>query len=161
MEQQRTALLRAERVPTPVFSIGGVFDAPGEFKAGLRAAVIVGLPLFSRNQGEIAQSIATASQLRGERDARRREVENDVFGIVARIEAQRRQVDAYQRRLVPTATDLESLAQESYRAGRISLLGVLDAQRSLRDLRRDALQAMLDLQLSIADLEELLGTAIQ
>ena len=70
-------------------------------------------------------------------------------------------VDAYQRRLVPTATDLESLAQESYRAGRISLLGVLDAQRSLRDLRRDALQAMLDLQLSIADLEELLGTAIQ
>ena len=161
VEQQRTALLRAERVPTPVFSIGGVFDAPGEFRAGLRAAVIVGLPLFSRNQGEIAQSIATASQLRGERDARRREVENDVFGIVARIEAQRRQVDAYQRRLVPTATDLESLAQESYRAGRISLLGVLDAQRSLRDLRRDALQAMLDLQLSIADLEELLGTAIQ
>ena len=40
-------------------SIGGVFDAPGEFSAGLRGAVSVGLPLFSRNQGEIAASVAT------------------------------------------------------------------------------------------------------
>jgi outer membrane protein TolC len=53
------------------------------------------------------------------------------------------------------------LAEESYRAGRTSVLGVLDAQRSLRDLTREALQAALDLQLSLADLEELLGTEIR
>jgi outer membrane protein TolC len=62
---------------------------------------------------------------------------------------------------VPTATDLETLAEESYRAGRTSVLGVFDAQRSLRDLTREALQAALDLQLSLADLEEILGTSIQ
>jgi cobalt-zinc-cadmium efflux system outer membrane protein len=161
IEERRLDLLRAERTPVPVFSFGGVFNAPGEFTAGARAAVSVGLPIFSRNQGEIAGSVATTSQLRAERDATKRDVENTVFGIVARIEAERRQVEAYQRRLVPTATDLESLAEESYRAGRSSLLAVLEAQRSLRDLRRDALQAMLDLQLSVADLEEILGTAIQ
>jgi outer membrane protein, heavy metal efflux system len=160
IEQRRLDLLKAERTPVPVFSVGGVFNAPPEFTAGLRAAVSVGVPIFSRNQGEIAGSIATASQLRGERDATRREVENIVFGTSARIDAERRQVDAYQQRLVPTATDLESLAEESYRAGRTSLLAVLEAQRSLRDLRRDALQAMLDFQLSLADLEEILGTAI-
>jgi outer membrane protein TolC len=70
-------------------------------------------------------------------------------------------VEAYTQRLVPTATDLAALAEESYRAGRTSALGVLDAQRSLRDLRRDGLQAALDLQLSIADLEEILGTDIK
>ena len=64
------------------------------------------------------------------------------------------------RQLVPTATNLEALAEESYRAGRTSVLGVLDAQRSLRDLSREALQAALDLQLSLADLEELLGTPL-
>ena len=64
-------------------------------------------------------------------------------------------------RLIPTATDLESLAEESYRAGRTSVLGVLDAQRSLRDVRREALQAALDLQMSFADLEEILGTDIR
>src|SRR5262249_13359037 len=39
VEQRRVDLLRAERVPTPVFSIGGVFNAPGEFNAGISGAV--------------------------------------------------------------------------------------------------------------------------
>ena len=161
IEARRLDLLRAERTPTPVFSIGGVFDAPGEFTAGLRGAVSVGVPIFSRNQGEIAGSIATTAQLRTRRDATLRTVENQVYGTLARVEAARRQVEAYDQRLVPTATDLQALAEESYRAGRTSVLGLLDAQRSLRDLRREGLQAALDLQLALADLEEVLGTPIQ
>ena len=161
VEQRRTDLLRAERTPTPIFSVGGVFNSPNEFNAGLRGAVTVAVPIFTRNQGEIASSLATTSQLRAQRDATRRDVENNVFASVARIEAQRRQVDAYEQRLLPTARDLETLAEESYRAGRTSVLNVLDAQRSLRDVAREALQAMLELQLSLADLEEILGTAIQ
>jgi len=118
------------------------------------------LPIFSRNQGEIAASIAATSQLRAQRDAMRRTVETSVFGTLAKIDAQRKQFDAYQQRLVPTAANLETLAEESYRAGRTSVLGVLDAQRNLRDFRREALQAALDLQLLLADLEETLGTAL-
>jgi outer membrane protein, heavy metal efflux system len=161
VEERRILLLRAERTPTPVFSVSALFNNPPEFTAGPAAGVSVEIPLFSRNQGQIAASIATTSQLRAKRDATRRAVENAVYGTIARIDAQRRQLEAYQQRLVPTATDLEALAEESYRAGRTSVLGVLDAQRSLRDLTREALQAALDLQLSLADLEELLGTEIR
>ena len=158
VEQRRADLLRAERTPTPIVSFGAVLNNPPDFVFGPRAAVSVGIPTFTRNQGQIAESIATTSQLRAARDAARRDMENNVFGTLARIDAQRRQVDAYQQRLVPTATDLEALAEESYRAGRTSVLGALDAQRSLRDLTREALQAALDLQVSLADLEEILGT---
>ncbi len=159
VEERRVEMLRAERLPTPVFSVSGLFDSP-DFSSAASAGVGMTLPLFSRNQGEIAQSVATTSAIRGRRDATRRAVENDVFGTVAKIDAERRQVEAYEQQLVPTATNLESLAEESYRAGRTSVLGVLDAQRSLRDLSREALQAALDLQLSLADLEELLGTPL-
>jgi cobalt-zinc-cadmium efflux system outer membrane protein len=161
IEERRVDLLRAERVPTPVFSVSGLFNNPPDFTVGPRAAVSVELPIFSRNQGPIAESIATTAHLRGRREAVRRTVENDVYGTIAKIDAERRQVEAYQQRLVPTATNLEALAEESYRAGRTSVLGVLDAQRSLRDLTREALQAALDLQLSLADLEELLGTELR
>ena len=161
VEQRRVELLRAERTPVPVFSLHALFNNPPDFNAGTGAAVSVELPLFSRNQGPIAESIATTAQLRARREAVRRDVENNVYGTLARVEAERRQLDAYQRRLVPTATDLESLAQESYQAGRTSVLGVLEAQRSVRDLGREALQAALDLQLSIAELEEILGTEIR
>ena len=160
VEQRRVDLLRAERMPTPIFSFGAALNNPPDFTVGPRVAISVGLPIFTRNQGEIAESIAAASQLRAERDRTRRDVENSVFGTLARIDAERRQVDAYQQRLVPTATDLEALAEESYRAGRTSVLAVLEAQRSLRDLGREALQVALDLQLSLADLEEILGTAL-
>jgi outer membrane protein TolC len=83
-----------------------------------------------------------------------------VFATVAQLDAERRRVEAFEQRLVPTATNLETLAEEGYRAGRTSVLAVLDAQRSLGDLTRDALQAALDFQLLLADLEELVGTTL-
>src|SRR5919201_7003177 len=157
VEQRRLDLIKAERVPTPVFSVSGLFNAPGEYVSAVGAGISMTVPIFYRKQGEIAASIATTAQLRTRRDATRRTIENDVFGTIARIDAERRQVEAFDQRLVPTAANLESLAEEAYRAGRTSVLALLDAQRNLRDLRRDALQAELDLQLSFAQLEELLG----
>src|SRR5262245_50142861 len=161
VEERRVALLRAERTPTPTFSVSGLFNSPGEFTTGAGAGVSLELPLFSRNQGQIAESLATTAQLRARREATSRSIENGIAGIVARIDAERRQLDAFERRLIPTATDLQTLAEESYRAGRTSVLGLIESQRALRELRRDALQAALDLQLSIAELEETIGAAIR
>ena len=160
MEGRRLALLRAERMPAPVFSVSGLFHSPGDFTAAPSAAVNIGLPLFSRNQGEIAAAIATTAQLRGQREAMRRIVQTAVFSASSRIDAARRRVDTFTDRLLPVATELEALSEESYRAGRTSVLGLLDAQRSLRDLSRDAVQAGLDLQLALAELEDLLGTPL-
>src|SRR5262245_22574010 len=161
VEGRRLELLRAERTPTPILSAGALFNNPPDFNVGSRFGVSIGVPLFSRNQGEIAASIATTAQLRTRREATLRTVENQVYGSIARVDAARRQVEAYDQRLVPTATELQTLAEESYRAGRTSVLGLLEAQRSLRDLRREALQAALDLQLALADLEEVLGAELR
>jgi cobalt-zinc-cadmium efflux system outer membrane protein len=160
IEERRVVLLRAERMPTPVVSLGAVLNAPGEFNAGPRVAVSIGLPLFTRNQGEIAASLATTTQLRAEREATARTIQTAVFGSLARIEASRRQTLSYSERLVPAASALEALTEESYRAGRVSVLGVLEAQRSLRELRSEALQAALEMQFSLAELEELIGAPL-
>jgi cobalt-zinc-cadmium efflux system outer membrane protein len=161
IEQRRTDVLRAERWPTPTFTFGGVFDAPGEYKAGAMGGVSIGLPLFSRNQGEIAQSQATITQIRIKHDAALRMVESGVFGAVAVVDAQRKQVQSYRDTLVPTATAILDLAEESYRLGRSSVLSVLEAQRSYRDVSREYLQSLLDLQMAIADLEEIIGASLQ
>jgi cobalt-zinc-cadmium efflux system outer membrane protein len=160
VEERRASLLRAERLPTPTFSIGGVFDAPGEFRAGLSGGVSLAVPLFNRNQGEIAEARAALLQIQAKRDAIRRSVENGVFAASARIDAQRRQVDAYRSTIVPAAAELASLAEESYRLGRNPVLALIEAQRALRDVRREYLQALLDLQSAVADLEEVIGAAI-
>jgi outer membrane protein, heavy metal efflux system len=160
IESQRLELLRAQRTPVPVFSFGALFNAPGSFRVGPTAAFGIDLPLFSRNQGEIAASIATTAQLRSQREATRRAVENAVYAATTRVDAAHRQTDTYRQRLIPVATELESLSEESYQAGRTSVLGVFEAQRVLRDLVREALQAALDLQKALAELEELIGTPL-
>ena len=81
--------------------------------------------------------------------------------MLGRAAAQRAQADAYQKTLLPTAEAIESLAEESYRLGRGTLLSVLEAQRSLRDVRSEALGAHLAHQSALADLEEVLGGPIE
>jgi outer membrane protein, heavy metal efflux system len=161
VEERRLSLLRAERLPTPTFTVGLPMHAPDEFTVGKSVGIALSVPLFSRNQGEIARSRATIEQIHAKRDAARRQVESQVFAALARIRAQRNQVDAFRTRIVPAAAELAELAEESYEAGRSSLLALLDAQRSLRDVRRDALQALLELQSALADLEEVIGAPIQ
>jgi outer membrane protein, heavy metal efflux system len=161
VEERRVSLLKAERVPTPTFSVGGVFDAPGEFRAGWSGGVSIGVPLFNRSGGEIAEARATLFQIEAKRDAIRRTVENGVFAAVARIDAQRRQLEMYRATIVPAATELAGLAEEAYKLGRNPVLAYFEAQRALRDVRREYLQALVDYQSAVADLEEVIGAAIQ
>ena len=161
IEERRLGLLKAERVPTPKITAGADFDSPGEFDVGYRAGLSLAVPIFSRNQGEIAGSIARADQARIHRDALRRDVEARAFAAQARAVARRARVAAYRDTLVPTATDVESLAEEAYRLGRGSVLAVLEAQRSLRDTRREYLDSLLSLQSALADLEDVLGGPIE
>ncbi len=160
VEGKRLDLLRADRVPTPTVTFGLPMNAPGEYNVGASVGVMMTVPLFSRNQGEIAQSQATIDQAHAMGDAARRQVESQVYSALARIEAQRQQVESFRTRVVPAAEELATLAEESYKAGRDSVLALLDAQRSLRDVRLQYLQALLDFQAALADLEEVIGGPI-
>jgi cobalt-zinc-cadmium efflux system outer membrane protein len=160
IEDRRLGLLKAERIPTPVFSIGAVFNAPGEFDVGYHAGVSLAVPIFDRNQGQLAGSLARGEQARLRRDALRRSVEANAFAARARAEAQRARVAAYRDTLMPTATTIESLAEEGYRLGRNPVLAVLDAQRSLREVRSEYLSSLISFQSALADLEDVIGGPI-
>lgn len=160
VEARRLALLKAERIPTPTVTFGLPMNAPDEFTVGKSLGIAMTIPLFNQSQGEIAESRATIDQVRARGDSARRIVESRVFAALARIDAERRQLDAYRTRVIPAAVELAALAEESYKAGRDTLLALIDAQRSLRDVRRDYLQALLDYQAALADLEEVIGGPI-
>ena len=160
VEERRLSLIRAERVPQPTVTFGLPMNAPGEFSVGAAVGVSMNVPLFNRSQGEIAQSQAVIDQIHARRDAARRTVESAVFGALARIEAQRARVESFRTRVIPAATELAALAEESYKAGRSPLLVLIEAQRSLRDAKRDYLDALEEFQSALADLEEVIGGPI-
>ena len=161
IEDRQLNLLKAERIPTPTFTGGVALNAPGEFDVGAHAGVNLVIPLFSRNQAEIAGSMARTDTIKARREAVRRQVEAAVFAALERVTAQRGQVEAFRATLVPTATAIQGLVEESYRLGRDSILTTLVAQRALRDVRSEYLEALLALQAAVADLEDILGTPIR
>jgi len=160
VEESRRALLKAERIPNLDFEYGLDFNAPHDFRVGPRGQLTLELPLFTRNQGEIAQSLATQRLLGAQEAATKRSVAAQVETAFYDLDARRTQAETYRESLVPVAQQLESLAEESYRAGKADILMVLTAQRNVQDVEHSYLQSLLSVQSTFAGVEELVGTPI-
>ena len=160
VEQSRLRLLKAERVPNLDLQYGLDFNAPRDFKTGPRSGVSLVLPLFARNQGEIAQSFANQRVLEAETAARKRAVAGTVEEAYFDWNAQQTQVEIYRRTLLPAVRKLEGMAEESYRAGKANILVVLDAQRNVQDVERNYLQSLLALESAFASLEQTVGATL-
>jgi len=160
VEESRRALLKAERIPNADLEVGMDFNAPHDFRMGPRSQLSVPLPIFTRNQGEIAQSVATQHLLDSEEAATKRSVAARVETAYFDLDAQRTQAEIYRATLIPVAQQLESLAEQSYRAGKAGILMVLTAQRSVQDVEQSYLQSLMTVQSAFAGLEEIVGTSI-
>jgi cobalt-zinc-cadmium efflux system outer membrane protein len=160
VEQSRRALLRAERIPALDVSVGTSLDKPPDFQAALVGGVSIAIPLFSRNQGEIAQSEAIERVLNATLLATQRAVNGRVEQAYYALYAQQTQVNLFRTTVLPSGRQVENLAEESYRAGRASLLSVLDAQRNVQQIERDYLDSLFSLQSAFAQLEQIVGESL-
>jgi cobalt-zinc-cadmium efflux system outer membrane protein len=160
LEQSRRGLLAAQRIPNLDLQFGADFNAPRDFQIGPRSQVALILPLFARNQGEIAQSLANQRVLEAEAQATQRAVAGHVEEAYLDLNAQQTRVETYRQPLLPAARELESLAEESYRAGKANILAVIDAQRNVQEVERSYLESLLALQNAFAVLEETVGAPL-
>lgn len=160
VEQSHRALLRAERIPDLDLEYGLDFNAPHDFRVGPRSQLSLALPIFSRNQGEIAQSLANQRVLEAETSATKRSVAGQVESAYLELEARRSQAEIYQKSLVPVARQLESMAEESYRAGKTDILSVLTAQQNVQQVEQSYLQSLFAVQSAFATLEVNVGAPL-
>ena len=160
VERSRHTLLKAERIPNLDLQFGMDFNAPHDFRAGPRGQIALGLPLFYRNQGEIAQSLATQHVLEAEAAATRRSVAGNVERAYLDLVARQTQVDLYGGKLLPASRRLAEMAEESYKAGKANILTVIDAQRNAQDVEKTYLDSLFSLQSAFAGLEETVGAPL-
>jgi outer membrane protein, heavy metal efflux system len=91
------------------------------------------LPIFNRNQGEIARARVQTQQL----DAKVRALENDISSEVANAYAQyaatHQVVDTIEQQMLAQAEDVRTATDYSYRRGEASFIELLDAVRAYND----------------------------
>ena len=73
---------------------------------------------------------------------------------------QHEQLARYRDQILPEAAEVQEMAAESYRAGQTGLVTMLQAFASVRDIRLKAVQAGLDYQIALADLELAIGAPL-
>jgi outer membrane protein, heavy metal efflux system len=153
IEQARLAIERAKRVhilsraqaiPSLVASIGPRYSDPNNettFDVGLGMEI----PIFDRNQGDIAAAMAERLAAGASLGALRLELIESVSIVWSSYESARYAVDAYQTSLLPKAELTLELTREAYRAGKTDYLRLLDAQQTYvrsRIASVDALEAL-------------------
>ncbi len=159
VENQRLRLLRAESFPDVNLFAGSDFIS-SDFTVGPRAGVAVEIPIHKKRAAQMEKSRALQEQIKLALQAHRRRIEGALRSAYARLRAQQSRVDIFRNEIIPAAEELYRLAEESYREGKSSILTVLDAQKSLRDVRLESVQAEFDFQMAMADLEEAGGVPI-
>ncbi|NUR54836.1 MAG: TolC family protein, partial [Acidobacteria bacterium] len=136
-------------------------DAEPEFTYGWRAGLAIALPLFTTGRADVAVAEATLNRAIADREARAQQIRGAVSAAVARATGARQAVERYRTDILPASLQVEQMAQESYQAGQTGLPALLQTVQAAREVRQRALQAGLDYQLALAELERAMGTPLR
>ncbi len=156
----RLSLARAERLPDPTLQGGVSYSSAPEFLYGWRAGLTVTLPILNRHKAEIELEEAALSQRRAESAAARLRIVGEVARASALASAARRQALRYRDEALPRTLEVEHMAEDAYRAGQTRIEAFLQAAQAAREIRLRSIQAAVDYQAALADLERTIGAPL-
>jgi outer membrane protein TolC len=113
--------------------------------------------LFTQHKAGVQLEDFELTRLEAERTAARIRIGAEVVAAVARASAAREQLERFQNESLPRVQTLERMAQDSYSAGETNVVELLLALQQARNVRQRGLQAGLDFQAAMADLERAIG----
>ena len=150
----RLSEARAERLPGLELRYSQVRDA--EWRQN-QLSVGVQLPLLDARQGPIAQASAELQRAQIRLEGHQAQLRQQVMLAWKSMEMARLRIEALSQGALREAEAALRVAQAAYRFGERGILDVLDAQRVLRSVRTDLIDARFQLQAARIALEELTG----
>jgi cobalt-zinc-cadmium efflux system outer membrane protein len=160
-QRMKIALARAMTKPDVSAGTALTYDAEPEFKYGWRLSAGVTIPGFTTHRATVVVEDAVLARLIAERDAAAARVVAAVAAAVERATAARAQVTHYQATILPLAAEAERQAQAAYAGGQTGLPALVQALQTARETRQRGLEAGLDYQHALADLERAIGAPIK
>jgi cobalt-zinc-cadmium efflux system outer membrane protein len=167
----RTDLIAAQRGVTAAMSAEKLAEANGKVDVtgtlnythvgdvnSLSAFVNVPIPVFNRNQGEIARTKAVITQSQALSTAASEQVLSDVVTAYAGLHTNDQIIQLYQSGYLDDAKTSRDISEYAYRRGATSLLDFLDAERTYRAAQLAYRQALASYMTIVEQLREAVGT---
>lgn len=127
-------------------SLGFFFSAP--------------LPVFNRNQGEIARAQREIDQAAARIRALQAGVGTELANAYQQYQSSRRQLENIERTMLGQAQEVRRVTEYSYRRGEASLVEFLDAQRAFNDTMESYNQARAEYVRSLYLIEAVTGSPL-
>jgi outer membrane protein, heavy metal efflux system len=139
--------------------VNGTFDFT--HTAGQNTASIFAnfeLPVFNRNQGEIARTTYALTQAQESQQSASDAVLTDVANAYEAVRSNDEVVQLYTSGYLKQAQDSRDISEYSYKRGAASLLDFLDAERSYRSIQLAYRQTVASYMTALEQLKEAVGT---
>ena len=117
----------------------------------------IGLPIFDRNQGEIARTNAAITQAQDSEIAARQQVISDVSNAYEATSSDAETVELYQSGYLKQAKESRDISAYAFQRGGASLLDLLDSERSYRAIELGYFETLAAYQLALEQLREAVG----
>ena len=116
------------------------------------------LPIFNRNQGEIARTRYALTQAQEQQLAANDAVLSDVSNAFEAVKSNEEVVQLYAGGYLKQAQDSRDISEYAYKRGAASLLDFLDAERSYRAIQLAYRQSLAAYMTALEQLKEAVGT---
>ena len=139
--------------------VNGTFDfthVAGENSASI--FVNFALPVFNRNQGEIARTGYALTQAQEQQQSASDTVLSDVANAYEAVKSNDEVVQLYTSGYLKQAQDSRDISEYAYKRGAASLLDFLDAERSYRAVQLAYRQALGSYMTALEQLKQAVGT---
>ncbi len=143
----------------------GKMDVTGTFNYTHTAGVNTGaffynmpLPIFNRNQGEIARAQFAITQAQEQAAETSQQVSTDVIQAFENLRTNDQIIQLYQGGYVDAARQSRDISEYAYSKGAASLLDFLDAERTYRANQLAYRQALANYMLALEQLRQAVGT---
>ncbi|MDP3701144.1 MAG: TolC family protein [Hylemonella sp.] len=153
-QQARTREASASRWPGVELRYHDLRD-PDNRQGVLGASIQI--PLLDQKRGPRAEAEAEALRARTRLEGRQIELQLQLDAAVMTLEMARLRIEALSKGAIQDAEAALRVAQAAYRFGERGILDVLDAQRVLRTVRADLLQARYQQQAAAIEIDLLTG----
>jgi outer membrane protein, heavy metal efflux system len=129
--------------------------------AGINSAAVffnIQLPIFDRNQGEIARTRYAIAQSQETEKSAEEQVLTDVVNSFENLQTNDQIIKLYRSGYLDAAKESRDISEYAYKRGAASLLDYLDAERSYRSTQLAYLQSLASYQTALEQLREAVGT---
>ncbi len=161
MDLRRAALDLAEAGRYPDLTLGGGIQRY-EGTDDQAFVLLLSLPLmvFDRNQGKILEAEHRLSQAAARRKAALVEARNRLAGAYRLLQEAHSSTLRFERKILPEAEKAFDAARKGYEGGKFDYLQVLDAQRTLLDVRLEYTNALASYHQALVRIERLVAAPV-